>query len=399
MSTKEVIVNKLIDGLKKQWELSGFKEATAVQKETFSPILEGRDVLAESPTGTGKTLAYVLPILNKIKADEQKVQTVILAPSRELVMQIFEVVQAWSKDTGITCASFIGGANPKRQLEKLKKHPQIVIGTPGRLEELIKQKKLKMHEVKTIVLDEGDQLMIPEHLPTVGSIIKSTMRDRQVVLFSATLPVALEQDAEQWMNDPVKVRIKKEDTVQSKVDHIYFVTEARDKIILLEKLAKMADMRALVFGKDIGNLEVLASKLRFKGVNLGVIHGDSKKMEREAAIREFRKEESTILLATDVAARGLDIKGLPFVIHVDFPETLAQYVHRSGRTGRQGASGTVISIVTAREERELKKYARELNITVQKKELYKGEIVDSRPVSNHKPKFAPKKSKPFMKKK
>ena len=399
MSTKEVIVNKLIDGLKKQWELSGFKEATAVQKETFSPIYEGRDVLAESPTGTGKTLAYVLPILNKIKADEQKVQTVILAPSRELVMQIFEVVQAWSKDTGITCASFIGGANPKRQLEKLKKHPQIVIGTPGRLEELIKQKKLKMHEVKTIVLDEGDQLMIPEHLPTVGAIIKSTMRDRQVVLFSATLPVALEQDAEQWMNDPVKVRIKKEDTVQSKVDHIYFVTEARDKIILLEKLAKMADMRALVFGKDIGNLDVMASKLRFKGVDLGVIHGDSKKMEREAAIREFRKEESTILLATDVAARGLDIKGLPFVIHVDFPETLAQYVHRSGRTGRQGASGTVISIVTAREERELKKYARELNITVQKKELYKGKIVDSRPVNNQKPKFAPKKSKPFMKKK
>ena len=399
MSTNEVIVNKLIDGLKKQWDLSGFKEATAVQKETFSLIFEGRDVLAESPTGTGKTLAYVLPILNKIKADEQKVQTVILAPSRELVMQIFEVVQAWSKDTGITCASFIGGANPKRQLEKLKKHPQIVIGTPGRLEELIKQKKLKMHEVKTIVLDEGDQLMIPEHLPTVGSIIKSTMRDRQVVLFSATLPVDLEKDAEQWMNDPVKVRVKKEDTVQSKVDHIYFVTEARDKIILLEKLAKMADMRALVFGKDIGNLEVMASKLRFKGVDLGIIHGDSKKMEREAAIREFRKEESTILLATDVAARGLDIKGLPFVIHVDFPETLAQYVHRSGRTGRQGARGTVISIVTAREERELKKYARELNITVQKKELYKGKIADSRPVNNHKPKFAPKKSKPFMKKK
>ena len=399
MSTNDTFVNELIDGLKKQWELSGFKEATAVQKETFAPIYEGRDVLAESPTGTGKTLAYVLPILNKIKADEQKVQAVILAPSRELVMQIFEVVQAWAKETGITAASFIGGANPKRQLEKLKKHPHIVIGTPGRLEELIKQKKLKMHEVKTIVFDEGDQLMIPEHLPTVGTIIKSTMRDRQVILFSATLPAQLEEEAEQWMNDPVKVRVKKEDTVQSKVDHIYFVTEARDKIILLEKLAKMADMRALVFGKDIGNLEVMASKLRFKGVDLGVIHGDSKKMDREAAIRAFRREESTILLATDVAARGLDIKGLPYVIHVDFPETLAQYVHRSGRTGRQGASGTVISIVTAREERELKKYARELNITVQKKELYKGKIVDSRPVSNHKPKFAPKKSKPFMKKK
>ena len=394
MSTNDSFINALIDELKKQWELSGFKEATAVQKETFLPIFEGRDVLAESPTGTGKTLAYILPILNKIKANEQKVQAVILAPSRELVMQILDVVQAWGKAAGITAASFIGGANPKRQLEKLKKHPHIVIGTPGRLEELIKQKKLKMHEVKTIVLDEGDQLLIPEHLSTVGSIIKSTMRDRQIVLFSATLPSGLEEEAEQWMNDPVKVRIKKEDTVQSKVDHIYFVTEARDKIILLEKLAKMAEMRALVFGKDIGNLEVMASKLRFKGVELGVIHGDSKKMDREAAIRDFRKQESTILLATDVAARGLDIKGLPYVIHVDFPETLAQYIHRSGRTGRQGASGTVISIVTAREERELKKYARELNITVSKKELYKGGIVDPRPVQAQKSRPAKKKAYP-----
>ena len=394
MSTNDSFINNLIDGLKKQWEVSGFKEATAVQKETFLPIYEGRDVLAESPTGTGKTLAYILPILNKIKADEQKVQAVVLAPSRELVMQILDVVQAWGKESGITAASFIGGANPKRQLEKLKKHPHIVIGTPGRLEELIKQKKLKMHGVNTIVLDEGDQLLIPEHLPTVGTIIKSALRDRQIVLFSATLPAGLEGEAEQWMNDPVKVRVKKEDTVQSKVDHIYFVTEARDKILLLEKLAKMADMRALVFGKDIGNLEVMASKLRYKGVELGIIHGDSKKMDREAAIRNFRRQESTILLATDVAARGLDIKGLPCVIHVDFPETLAQYIHRSGRTGRQGASGTVISIVTAREERELKKYARELNITVSKKELYKGGIVDPRPVQTQKSKPANKKTYP-----
>ena len=156
----------------------------------------------------------------------------------------------------------------------------------------------------------------------------------------------------------------------------------------------MPEMRALVFGKDIGNLDVMASKLRFKGVDLGVIHGDSKKIEREAAIREFRRQESTILFATDVAARGLDIKGLPFVIHVDFPETIAQYVHRSGRTGRQGESGTVISIVTAREERELKKYARELHIEVQKKELFKGKIVDQRPVYNQNSKSIKKKPNP-----
>lgn len=399
MSANQLFIDPLIEGLKKQWEAAGFTEPTSVQEQTFKIIADGTDCIAESPTGTGKTLAYLLPVLNKIDPNEQKVQVVILAPSRELVMQIFEVTQMWTKETGITAASFIGGANPKRQLEKLKKHPHVVIGTPGRIEELIKLKKLKMHGVKTIILDEGDQLLIPEHLPTVGTVIKSTMRDRQVLLFSATLPVSLEEEASQWMNEPMVVRVKKEKAEQAKVDHIYFVCEPRDKIIILEKLAKMAEMRALVFGRDIGNLEVMAKKLEYKGVDLAVIHGESKKVDRERAIRQFRNQQSTILLATDVAARGLDIKGLPYVIHVDFPETLSQYVHRSGRTGRSGASGTVVSIVTPREERELKKYARELKIPLKRKELFKGKIVDERPVyeskakTNSKPKGRPQKNR------
>ncbi len=394
MSAKAVFIEELNGELKKQWEQSGFKEPTAVQAKVFEPAMAGADCLVESPTGTGKTLAYVLPILNKIDPKEKKVQAVFVAPSRELVMQIFEVVQKWSKSSGITAASFIGGANPKRQLEKLKKHPHIVIGTPGRLEELIKQKKLKMHGVKTIVLDEGDQLLIPEHMATVGTILHSAMRDRQVLLFSATLPKQLEEEASQWMNEPVSIRISKEEAVQSKVEHIYFVTEQRDKILLLEKLAKMQGMRALVFGRDIGNLDVMASKLSYKQVDLAVIHGDSKKMDREKAIRSFRQGKLPVLLATDVAARGLDIEGLPYVIHVDFPDSIAQYVHRSGRTGRQGASGTVISIVTPREERELRKYARELKLEVKKKELFKGKIVDERPVYTQKrPAVKPKKKK------
>mgnify|MGYP003368592265 FL=1 len=196
------------------------------------------------------------------------------------------------------------------------------------------------------------------------------------------------------MNEPACIRIAKEETVQSKVDHIYFVAEQRDKILILEKLAKMSGMRALVFGRDIGNLDVMASKLSYKKVDLAVIHGDSKKMDREKAIRSFRQGKLPLLLATDVAARGLDIEGLPYVIHVDFPESIAQYVHRSGRTGRQGASGTVISIVTPREERELRKYARELKLEVKRKELFKGQIVDERPVYPKKrPDVKPKKRK------
>jgi superfamily II DNA/RNA helicase len=173
--------------IQSNWEKANFQEPTAIQKKSIPLILEGKDVFAESPTGTGKTLAYVLPLLNNIDEKKKNAQVVILAPSRELVMQIFEEIKKWSEGSGLTSASFIGGANIKRQLEKLKKSPQVIVGTPGRIHELIKLKKLKMHEVKAFVLDEGDQLLIPEHKNTIKEIIKTTLNDRQVVLFSATL--------------------------------------------------------------------------------------------------------------------------------------------------------------------------------------------------------------------
>ncbi|MDF2536855.1 MAG: box helicase [Bacillales bacterium] len=369
-------MKEMKDFLIKEWEINGFTEPTAVQDRTFDLIEARRDVIAESPTGTGKTLAYLLPLLNSMDTNNNNIQTLILAPSRELVMQIFEIAQKWSKEGGIQVASFIGGVALTRQLEKLKKKPQIIIGTPGRIEELIKQKKLKMHDVKTIVLDEGDQLLLPEHMNTIAHIVKSTMRDRQIVLFSATLSLQFEGLAKQWMKDPEVIRVNKEDTVQSQVEHLYFVSEYRDKMTLLEKLAKTGQVRALVFTKDIGNMTVLAEKLSYKNVDLEIIHGDSKKADRESAIKEFRNEEFSLLLATDLAARGLDITGLKYVIHYDLPLDIHQYVHRSGRTGRQGAPGTVISFVTEREERELKKFANELGFKVKKVCLSHGRMIE-----------------------
>jgi superfamily II DNA/RNA helicase len=369
-------MKEMKDFLIKEWEINGFTEPTAVQEKTFALIEARKDVIAESPTGTGKTLAYLLPLLNSLDLKNNNIQTVILAPSRELAMQIFEVTQKWAKEGGIQVASFIGGVALTRQLDKLKKKPQIIIGTPGRIEELIKQKKMKVHDVKTIVLDEGDQLLLPEHMNTISYIVKSTMRDRQIVLFSATLSLQFEGLAKQWMKDPEVIRVNKEETVQSQVDHLYFVSEYRDKMTLLEKLAKTGQVRALVFTKDIGNMTVLAEKLTYKNVDLEIIHGDSRKADRESAIKGFRNEEFPLLLATDLAARGLDITGLKFVIHYDLPLDIHQYVHRSGRTGRQGAPGTVISFVTEREERELKKFANELGFKVTKVCLSHGRIIE-----------------------
>ncbi|MBX9975433.1 DEAD/DEAH box helicase [Cytobacillus firmus] len=362
--------------IQEAWKKSAFAQPTAVQSEAVPLALEDRDIIAESPTGTGKTLAYLLPILEKIDPDKQAVQAVILASSQELVMQILSEIQKWAEGSGIKAASFIGGANVKRQLEKLKKHPHIALGTPGRVLELIKQKKLKMHEVKTVVLDEGDQLLVPEHAQTVQNIVKSTLKERQVLLFSATLPPVVEQLAKELSADAEVIRVEKDETIQAAgVDHIYFVAEARDKIKMLEKISRLEDIKALVFVKDIGNLTVMAEKLDFKNISSSTLHSDLSKFDRQKAIKNFRTGKTNMLIATDVAARGLDIKGVTHVVHFDFPKDINQYVHRSGRTGRFGASGTVISLVTEREERELKKMTKELGLTAEKKVMRGGQIV------------------------
>ncbi|WP_243290920.1 DEAD/DEAH box helicase [Bacillus sp. FJAT-47783] len=362
--------------LQEVWKKSGFKNPTDIQVKAIPLIIEGKDILAKSPTGTGKTLAYLLPLLEKIDRENKSIQVVILASSHELVMQIHSEIVKWTAGSGISGASFIGGANLKRQIEKLKKRPQIIVGTPGRVHELIKMKKIKMHTVQTIVLDEGDQLLVPEHIHTIQSIVKSTMSDRQILLFSATLNKKTEQSAKEMMNEPILV---KSEAVQTKenVEHIYFVCEAREKVDILRRVARIDGLKGLAFENDIGGLDVLAQKLEFKGISVGVLHSELKKEMRAKAIKVFRNGGYPLLLATDVAARGLDIKGLTHVIHVDFPETKAQYVHRSGRTGRLGSeSGTVISIVTPREERKLKQFARELNIKVHKKVFVQGKMVD-----------------------
>lgn len=370
------IIKEMKPFLQRIWEKSQFAEMTTVQTAAIPKIMEGKDVIASSPTGTGKTLAYLLPVLNNIDPENKAIQAVILASSQELVMQIFKELQKWSEDSGIRTASFIGGANVKRQIEKLKKNPHIIAGTPGRMYELIKQKKIKMHEVKTIVLDEGDQLMTFEHLPTVQNIIRSSLADRQVVLFSATLSQYAQKEAGELMRDPEVIIIEKDEIAGTgKVEHIYFISEQRDKIKLLEKISRLPSSKVLTFIRDIGNLTQIHEKLAYQDIHTSVLHSDLNKDKRKNALKDFRTGKINMLMATDVAARGLDIQGITHVVHFDFPKDIEQYIHRSGRTGRFGADGTVISLVTVREERELKKFARELNVSLEEKAFFKGKIV------------------------
>ncbi len=373
----DTLIKDMKPFIQEAWTKSGFQQPTTIQQQAIPLIIDGKDIIAQSPTGTGKTLAYLLPLLEKIDVEKKAVQAVIIASSQELIMQILEEIGKWATGSGIRAASFIGGANVKRQLEKLKKHPHIALGTPGRMLELIKQKKLKMHEVKTIILDECDQLLVPEHTSTVTNIVKSTLSDRQMVMFSATLPSHIEKIAAEMAKSPSMLKINKDETiVAEEVSHFYFIAEQRDKMKMLEKISRLNGIKGLVFVRDIGNLTVLSEKLDFKNIKVSTLHSDLDKTERQKALKDFKEGRTNLLLATDVAARGLDIKGITHVVHYDFPKDMEQYVHRSGRTGRFGASGTVLSIINEREERELKKFGNQLNIPVQKMMIRGGDITE-----------------------
>ncbi|MEN0648460.1 DEAD/DEAH box helicase [Caldifermentibacillus hisashii] len=361
--------------LQENWEKSGFTDATLIQKQTVPLILAGKDVIAESPTGTGKTLAYIIPILERLNEDKKDIQAVILVPSRELAMQILDEVRKFTKGTEIVSYSFIGGANLKKQVEKLKSRPQIVIGTTGRMYELIKMKKMKMHEVRTVVIDEADRLLSQEHLAEVKNIIHSTLRDRQLLVFSATITKETEEIARDLMNHPEMIRIQTQPN-DATIQHLYLTCEQREKIDLLRKIMHTNPGRTIAFFKNTVKVEEAAEKLTYHGLKLAVLTSEGNKMERKTALTQFRSGAAPLLLTTDVAARGLDIPDIATVIHVDFPSTEGQYLHRSGRTGRMGKTGTVISLVNAREESFLKKMSKELNVKISRKELYKGKMVD-----------------------
>jgi superfamily II DNA/RNA helicase len=377
------------------WAKAGFTKFTDVQEQAIPKMLENKDIIVESPPGTGKTLGYLLPILKSLNEVGKHPQAVIIAPTRELVMQIHDEAQKFLKGSEYSSASFIGGADLKRQLEKFKKHPQIIIGTPHRLVELIELRKLKMHEVKTVVLDEADQLISSGATKEIDRIIQSTLRDRQLVAFSATIPQNTIEQLEKRMKQPLKIQIESTLEMKGKIQHLYIVCERREKIDFLRKiLYTEPTIKAIAFINDSFHLEALAEKMKYKKIEVGVLYSQSTQAEREATIKKFRIGKYKLLLATDVAARGLDIEGITHVIHLDIPESIEQFVHRSGRTGRMGATGTVVSIATPSEEQSLQNYDRRLNLSLQKMTIYKGQWTDEIPKPvKQKPKSSQKNTK------
>lgn len=372
---KLLLDSPLLEGLKKE----GITTPTDIQMRAIPKALKGNDLVAESETGSGKTLAYLLPILKNLDINKKEMQSIILAPTHELAMQINNEIKSLSKNSNvnITSTTIIGSVNIKRQIENLKSKPHVIVGSAGRILELIKKKKIKAHTVKTIVMDEGDKLLDKNNASQVKEVIKTTMRDTQLMLFSASISDRTLSIAKDLMKDPVVIKVKEKTLVNPNINHMYFVAEQREKIEVLRKLvASINPERAIVFINKSEEIELTTLKLQYHHIKAYGIYGAASKEERKKALDDFRRGKLQLLIASDIAARGLDIKDVTHVFNLDLPKESKEYLHRVGRTGRCNNLGTAISIVTEKEASKIRKYQREFDIKIDAKKIYGGKIID-----------------------
>jgi superfamily II DNA/RNA helicase len=364
---------ELVGGLK----LMGITEPTEIQEKAIPWALANKDVIGQSQTGSGKTLAYLLPLFARIDSSKREMQAIVLAPTHELAMQIDKTAKLLSEKSGmpVTSVAIIGEVNVKKQVEKLREKPHIIVGSAGRILELIKMKKISAHTVKTIVLDEGDKLLNEKNITVVKALIKTTLRDRQLMMFSATVTEKALGTARELMKEPEVIKVKEENLVNPDIEHIYLQCEQRDKIEVLRKLiASTNPAKGIIFINKSDDIQIMTAKLQFHNINAQSIFGTASKEDRKNAMEGFRSGKYKLLVASDLAARGLDIPGVSHIFNLDLPEDHKEYLHRAGRTGRQGMAGTCISIVTEKEVAVLRKMEREFNIEISPAKIYKGVI-------------------------
>jgi ATP-dependent RNA helicase DeaD len=335
----------------------GFESPTPIQAECIPFLIENAtDLIANAQTGTGKTAAFGLPILENTIAVDLFVQAIVLAPTRELTIQITKDLKNYSKHlSAIKCIPVYGGANMDTQIRELKRGGQIVIGTPGRVRDLIKRKVLKLDDIRYLVLDEADEMLSMGFKEELDEIISKTNSKRQTLLFSATMPAAVIKIANEYMNNPHKIQVDKVNSGAENVRHIYYQVAARDKYLALKRIVDVnPGIYGIVFTRTRRDAKDVAEKLMKDGYNADALHGDLSQPQREYVMTRFRNKNLQILVATDVAARGLDVENLSHIINYSLPDDSEVYVHRSGRTGRAGKNGISMSIIHGRENQRIK---------------------------------------------
>ena len=382
----------LVAGLAKQ----DITVPTDIQTKMIPAIMTGKDVVGRSETGSGKTLAYLLPIFQNIDPNVRGTQAIILTPTHELAAQVHRQAELLAKNAGVNvgCARIIGTARLQRQVERLREKPPIVVGSTGRILDLIKRKKIQAHLVKTIVLDEGDRLLEDGNFAAVQAVIKTTLRDRQLVLLSASVGGETQQRAKEIMKeDALFVEgASRVGQVPDTISHYFILTAPREKFLMLRKvLAGEKPKKAMVFLNNPENIEVTVDKLNYHGIKAAGIYGQVGKLDRKTALDDFREGRVQVLVASDIGARGLDIPDVTHVINLDIPEDPTHYLHRAGRCGRQGQTGCAISIVTPYERRWIHKYEKVWGLRFAQKDMVYGKLTDS---TKTKKDLEPRKSQP-----
>lgn len=364
----------IVEGLAKQ----NISAPTQIQIDAIPVILENQDVIAQSHTGSGKTLAFVAPLFQKIDPSKRELQVLILAPTHELVMQIDAQIKllATNSHLPITSTTIIGGANVDKQIKKLKEKPHIITGSCGRILELIKKKKISAHTIKTIVLDEADSLLDNTNTQTIQAIIKSTLRDRQLLLFSASISDNTLELAQSIMKEPVLLKTANTVEMNPNIEHYVLKGEKRDKFELLRKLIVAENPeRALIFVNQHDSMQEIAEKLNYHQKETFIMRGNIQKEERKRALDLFRSGKIKLLVSSDLTARGLDIPEVSHIIHLDCPASPHEYLHRAGRTARGMASGKSICIITDKDISTLKKYQKKFDIEFTEMKVTHGEFV------------------------
>ena len=358
-----------------QFRQEGFTEPTLIQKHVYPKLAEGKNVVGLAPTGSGKTLAYSLPLLEKILPKDGS-QLLIMAPSQELAAQLTNTIRPWAKLLDLSVIGLLGGANVKRQIEKLKKHPEVVIGTPGRLLNLIKLKKLKLHKIESIVIDEADEMLGDEDsLNDVREIVSHCPSEAQISFFSATEAPIL-SELHRWFGvDVERIDVRKEDNTRGEVTNYMIETPTRKRTEMLRRLGHVDDFYALVFFKQTATLRDVAEKLLHMKVPVAILSSEQRQVDRQKSLRQLRKREIRFVLTTDVAARGLDLPDLPAVVNYDLPKDTNTYIHRAGRTGRMGADGIVVNLGNEHDLRLFKQLMSGTDFVIEKGILYAGKLI------------------------
>jgi ATP-dependent RNA helicase DeaD len=328
----------------------GFEEATPIQAKAIPVAIQGRDMIGQAQTGTGKTAAFGIPLVSKIPASEDRIVALVMAPTRELAIQVAEEIEKLGRFKGLRSLAIYGGQDIGRQIRSLRRKPQIIIGTPGRLLDHINRKTIRLDDVRTVVLDEADEMLDMGFMEDIQTILSLVPEERQTLLFSATMPANIQKLAQRFLRNPEHISVIPKQVSAPLIQQFYIEVQERMKF---DALCRLLDMEppelAIVFGRTKRRVAELSEGLAKRGYAADGLHGDLSQNQRDAVMRKFRDGSIDVLVATDVAARGLDVSGVTHVINFDLPQDPESYVHRIGRTGRAGKEGTSWTFVTPRE--------------------------------------------------